>query len=106
MHDGRTGSSPAHDAGEHEWAELLARTVAHLAAQLTITQLRLRALASEVASDDVAREAAVHDRLRRLAQDEGGTYLRANLGDALADLIDVDELQDSLVAYLSAESER
>jgi hypothetical protein len=101
MENGHAGSPPAHPAGDQEWAELLARTVAHLAAQLTVTQLRLRALASDVAAREQASEAVVHDRLSQLARDEGGAYLRANLGDALADIIDVDELQQSLVAYLS-----
>lgn len=101
MENGHAGSPPAHPAGDQEWAELLARTVAHLAAQLTVTQLRLRALASDVAAREQASEAVVQDRLSQLARDEGGAYLRANLGDALADIIDVDELQQSLVAYLS-----
>lgn len=103
MDNGHTGSSPTHGDGDQEWAELLARTVAHLAAQLTVTQLRLRALATELAARDTADEAAVHDHLRRLAQDEGGAYLRANVGDALAEIIDLDELQQSMVAYLSDE---
>ncbi len=103
--ENRHAASPgSHDAGEQEWAELLARTVAHLAAQLTVTQLRLRALAADVAAREYASETAVHESLRQLAQDEGGAYLRANLGDALADLIDVEELQRSLVSYLTTES--
>ena len=41
---GNDSSSPDH--APDEWAAVLARTVAHLAAQLTMTQIRLRALAS------------------------------------------------------------
>ena len=103
MDNGDAAPSPTHPAGEQEWAELLARTVAHLAAQLTVTQLRLRALASDVAARDSASEGAVHDRLRQLARDEGAAYLRANLGEALTELIDLEDLQQSLIAYLSGD---
>jgi hypothetical protein len=40
------GSAHAHSADE--WNEAVVRTVAHLAAQLTVAQIRLRALASDL----------------------------------------------------------
>ena len=91
-----------HDHGADDaWAETLARTVAHLAAQLTVVQLRLRALASEVAARGGVDEAAVAARLADLAARDGGRYLRENLGDALAEVIDLDALERDLVAYLT-----
>src|SRR5262249_55538760 len=89
------------DAPEHspdEWAELLARTVAHLAAQLTMTQIRLRALATEVTARDPASADAVRVRVRTIATNETGQYLRENLGEALVDLIDVEALEEEIVA--------
>jgi hypothetical protein len=70
MDNGR--EAPRHTPDD--WAELLARTVAHLAAQLTMTQIRLRALATEVSDRDPAAAAAVRERLRRLATGETGRY--------------------------------
>lgn len=112
MENGFTGRDGARRSGhafnhangaEGEWVEILARTVAHLAAQLTVTQLRLRALASELSDNDADVDAAVRDRLRTLAGSESGTYLRANLGEALAEVIDVQELEQTVIAYLSAD---
>jgi hypothetical protein len=92
------------DAQPHnsdEWAELLARTVAHLAAQLTMTQIRLRALASEVTAHDLRAAEAVRERLRTIATAETGRYLHENLGEALVDLIDVEALEQEIVAFLA-----
>jgi hypothetical protein len=99
-----TRDQDGHDATRHapdEWAELLARTVAHLAAQLTMTQIRLRALATEVTARDPFAEAAVRERLRTIATAETGRYLRENLGEALVDLIDVEALEQEIVAFLA-----
>ena len=93
---------PNHDSDD--WAELLARTVAHLAAQLTMTQMRLRAMASELADRDILARNNVQSRLSLIANAETGTYLRENLGEALTELIDVDALQSEIVAFLDAES--
>ena len=95
------GDGHGHSPGDQEWAETLARTVAHLAAQLTVVQLRLRALASEVAARGGVDEAAVAARLADLAARDGGRYLRENLGEALTGVIDLDTLERDLVAYLS-----
>jgi hypothetical protein len=84
-----------------EWAELLARTVAHLAAQLTMTQIRLRALATEVTARDAFAAEAVRERMRRIATAETGRYLRENLGEALVELIDVEALEQEIVAFLA-----
>ena len=100
--DGQGHRGGGHPAGDEAWAEALARTVAHLAAQLTVVQLRLRALATEVAARGGADPAAVAARLAGLAATEGGRYLRENLGDALADVIDLEALERDLVAYLSS----
>lgn len=107
MENGFSGLDHGHRATDHagpgndEWAEILARTVAHLAAQLTVTQLRLRALASELSEHDAASEQAVRERLHTLAANESGDYLRANLGEALLEIIDVEELEESVKTYLS-----
>src|SRR5262249_17975422 len=95
--DGREAAGHAPD----DWAELLARTVAHLAAQLTMTQIRLRALATEVTARDAFAAAAVRERLRTIATPETGRYLRENLGEALVDLIDVEALEQEIVAFLA-----
>ena len=92
--------------GEHaghgdETVATLARTVAHLAAQLTVNQIRLRALATELAERGAADPGAVADRVRAIAAAEGDAYLRENLGEALEDVIDVEALAGDLVAYLS-----
>ncbi len=98
------GSRHGHGGGDGgEWAEVLARTVAHLAAQLTLAQIRLRALATELAERGVVEDAAVLGRVRALAETEAGAYLRENLGEALAELIDVPQLERELLAYLTTE---
>ncbi len=96
------GHGSADDAAS---VEVLARTVAHLAAQLTVAQLRLRALATELAVRSAVDEAAVMARVGDLADAEAEGYLRENLGQPLADLIDVDALRTDLVAYLRAEAD-
>lgn len=102
---GQTNGGNDHGQPEHaaeEWAEVLARSVAHLAAQLTMTQIRLRALASEVTTQHPELDDTVRARLRTIAPLETGRYLRENLGEALVELIDVDALEQEIVAFLSA----
>jgi hypothetical protein len=98
------GSDPAdlngHGHEEEDWAEALARTVAHLAAQLTINQIRLRALATELGERDLVDRGAVAARVRAIAERETGIYLRENLGESLVELIDVESLEQDLVDYL------
>lgn len=98
--DGSAGSS----GHEHmpEWGEVLVRSVAHLAAQLTAMQIQLRALGEEVEAAGGVDPAAVRLRQRRLAVLQTGPALRENLGAALSDLIDTDALERDLVEYLSS----
>jgi hypothetical protein len=89
-----------HDEG---WAEALARTVAHLAAQLTINQIRLRALATELGERGLIDPEAVATRVRSIAETETGPYLRENLGESLLEIIDVDALEHDLTEYLRSD---
>jgi hypothetical protein len=92
-------SSPR-EQGPEEWSQVLARTVAHLAAQLTMTQIRLRALASEIDAAGVVDPAAVAARVGKVAQSETSRYLRENLGDALAEAIDLKALEAEIIDFL------
>ena len=85
------------------WAEALARTVAHLAAQLTISQIRLRALATEMGERGLIEPESVAARVRTIAETETGTYLRENLGESLLEVIDVDALEHDLTEYLQSD---
>jgi len=99
--DEQPASNGHHDHRIDEWLETMARTVGHLAAQLTIAQIRLRALATELQDHGAVAPAEVAARVRTIAETETGGYLRENLGEALVELIDVEELERDLVAYLS-----
>ncbi len=99
--DPQNGASHTHSTAE--WAELFARTVAHLAAQLTMAQLRLTALASELEARGAVEPAAVQARLTGLARRNAGAYLRENLGPDLADAIDVESLEGEIIAFLADE---
>ena len=105
-HDWLTRSSepgeeePIHSHSSEEWAEIFARTIAHLAAQLSMTQLRLRALATEVANAGGVDPGQVQLRLNALADEETGTYLRENLGEALAEVVDIDSLKEEIATFL------
>jgi hypothetical protein len=84
-----------------EWAELLARSLAHLAAQLTVAQIRLRALGSVLSEAGGVDADAVAARVRAVAVADGAAILRENLGEPLTQVIDVDALERDLVAYLT-----
>jgi hypothetical protein len=94
-----------HGPDDEAWAEALARSVAHLAAQLTVSQIRLRALASELGERQLVAPDDVAARVRSIAAAETGTYLRENLGESLVDVIDVDALEQDLVDYLQGDDE-
>ncbi len=94
------GAEP-HVHTNEEWAELMARTVAHLAAQLTMMQIRLRALGGELAAGNAVDAMAVQARAATIARSEAGVYLRENLGEALVDVIDADALTAEIVAFLT-----
>src|SRR3954470_21698911 len=76
-----------HQPTAEEWAGLLAHTVAHLAAQLTMTQVRLRAIATELGNLGLVDQTAIQRRVSEIAQTETGVYLQENHGEAMADLI-------------------
>jgi hypothetical protein len=101
------GEDPAdlngHGHDEEEWAEVLARSVAHLAAQLTVNQIRLRALATALGERDLVDRATVAAHVRAIAETETGAYLRENLGESLAEIIDLEALEQDLVEYLRAD---
>ena len=92
--DGRHAHPP------EEWGEALTRSVAHLAAQLTMAQIRLRALATELQEQGTVDRTAVSSRERAIALAEGGGYLRQNLGEALVEVIDVEALEQDLIEFL------
>ena len=101
------GEDPAdlngHGHDDEAWAETLARSVAHLAAQLTVNQIRLRALATALGARDLIDPGAVAAHVRAIAETETGTYLRENLGESLAEIIDLEALEQDLVEYLRAD---
>ena len=100
------GDDPADLNGhghDEEWAEALTRSVAHLAAQLTINQIRLRALATELGERALVDPVAIAARVRAIARTETGDYLRENLGESLVDVIDVETLEQDLVDYLQTD---
>ena len=100
---GSRGSNGRHQEAVEEWAEALARTVAHLAAQLTMSQIRLRALATELARQGAVDETAIQQRVSSIAAAETGSYLRENLGEVLTEMIDVETLESDIISYLESQ---
>lgn len=100
-----SGTSDGHNHPvSDEWADAMVRTVAHLAAQLTIVQIRLRALATELNAADTVAATAVASRVDAVARAEVGSYLRENLGEILNEVIDVEALEQDIIHYLSEDS--
>jgi len=97
---GPNGRDHHHRTGD-EWFEMLTRTVAHLAAQLAMTQMRLRALATALEECGAVDASAVHAHLRAIAAQETGAYLREHLGEALCEIIDVERLAADIQEFLS-----
>ena len=98
-------SQDGHDHGiDADWIEAVTRSVAHLAAQLTVAQLQLRALATHLEAKGLADPEAVSAHLALLAERDGGARLRENLGPALVQVIDVDDLERQLVERLADEA--
>ena len=83
-----------------EQIEALTLIVAHLAAQLTMSQIRLRALASVLEAQGAIDPAVVQGHLTRIADHEAGFYLRENLGEVLSNMIEVDDLAREIMEYL------
>jgi hypothetical protein len=97
-----SGGSGHHGTPGHieEQIEALTLTVAHLAAQLTMSQIRLRALATVLEKHGGVDPAEVQGHVTQIADRETGFYLRENLGETLANLIEVDTLAREIVEYL------
>jgi hypothetical protein len=98
--DRNGADTPRHT--QEEWIEVMARTVAHLAAQLTMTQIRLRALATEIGERGAVDPDAVRRRTGEIAARETAAYLRENLGEALAEIIDIKALESEIVTFLKS----
>jgi hypothetical protein len=81
--------------------ESLAQTVAHLALQLTIAQLQLRALGAALESAGVIADADVAAASGQLAEMHAAEYLAANMGSAIAAMVDIPELERDVIAYLA-----
>jgi hypothetical protein len=88
-----------HDHSPEEWAEVLARSIAHLAAQLTMTQIRLRAMATALEERGDLDAADIQQRAAAIATAETNRYLRENLGEALAEMIDIDSLGQDISSF-------
>ena len=84
--------------------ERLAQTVAHLALQLTVAQIQLRALGGEISDRGLVTDQAVLDRAAALANDHAGTWLAENLGPTLTGLVDLPQLERQVVDFLASET--
>jgi len=102
--DHRDGGGPQPPEDLAAWAELFATTIAHLAAQLTMTQLRLRALATAAAETGAIDPAAVQRNLAALADSETGRYLRENLGPELSEAVEIDALERDVISFLRGQA--
>lgn len=80
--------------------ESLAQTVAHLALQLTISQIQLRALGLAIEDAGVVASADVLTRVRELAEVHAGQFLQANMGPDIAAMVDLGELERQISEYL------
>lgn len=89
-----------HDNSDRQLLEALARTTAHLAAQLTMTQIRLRALATELDRQNLADQSSVQQHVNAIARQDTVRYLEENLGEVLADMVEVDDLARQLIEFL------
>lgn len=97
---GPNGRDHYHSTSD-EWFEMLTRTVAHLAAQLAMTQMRLRALATALEERGAVDASAVRAHLRAIAVQDTGAYLCENLGETLCEIIDVESLEAEIREFLS-----
>lgn len=100
-----SGAPPEPPADLAAWSELFATTIAHLAAQLTMTQLRLRALATSAAESGAIDPSRVQANLEALAGAETGRYLRENLGQELTEAIEIESLEREIISFLRGRSD-
>jgi hypothetical protein len=98
-------SFPSNPPTLEETIESLAQTVAHLALQLTVAQLQLRALGTVLAESGVVSGADVIARSAQLADEHAGAFLAGNLGPALVELIDMPDLERQIVEYLAVQQD-
>ena len=84
-----------------ETVESLAETIAHLALQLTVAQVQLRALASELGEARIVDSRLVTDRAAALAREHAAGWLSANMGPTIGEMVDQPELTRQIVEYLS-----
>jgi hypothetical protein len=96
-------SIPSNPPTLEETIESLAQTVAHLALQLTVAQLQLRALGTVLAETSTVSADDVLARSARLAEEHAGSFLSGNLGPALVDLVDMPELERQIIEYLAVQ---
>ena len=61
---------------------------------------RLRALATALNERELVDPGVVAGHVRAIAEAETGTYLRENLGESLAEIIDLEALEQDLVEDL------
>jgi hypothetical protein len=83
-----------------EAIEALAQTVAHLALQLTIAQIQMRGLGSVLEREQMVDGEAVSEATAAIAKADAGRFLTENLGPALANVIDVTDLERQIVTFL------
>ncbi|MGD9713487.1 MAG: hypothetical protein AB7V46_15685 [Thermomicrobiales bacterium] len=88
-------------ANEESAVEALTLVVAHLAAQLTMTQIRLRGIATALAATGAVDEEAIRGHIAAIADREAGHYLAENLGERLTSLIDTDQLTRDIIAFVT-----
>lgn len=98
---GMTDSAPSHSA-DQEAIEALTLVVAHLAAQLTMTQIRLRGLATALEESGALDPEVVRGHVTRIADRDTGFYLQENLGERLSQLIDIHQLTRDIIEFMSA----
>ena len=87
-------------AGDQDAIAALTLVVSHLAAQLTMTQIRLRALASALEASGSIDPSVVQGHVAEIADHQTGFYLRENLGEALANMIEVDNLAREIMEFM------
>lgn len=83
-----------------EVVEALARSVAHLAVQLTITQIQMRGLGLVLQETGMSSGEAVLKATSDLSRKHAGAFIRENLGPALEGLVDVAALEREIVDFL------
>ncbi len=95
-----TDSAPSHGS-DQKAIEALTLVIAHLAAQLTMTQIRLRGLATALEETGTLDPAIVRGHVTRIADRDAGFYLQENLGERLSEMIDIHQLTRDIIEFMS-----